>query len=375
MINLNEFKKLQKADGSFISLTSNQKKFSKTKKSETIFLTALILDCLNSLETNKEIEAIKKKAADFLLKQKNENWSFNYWQRKSKTAQKMPYPDDLDDTFCTLSALSGYDPQILDGKALAKIITFLTAVEKKEGGPYKTWIVPKEAEEIWKDVDIAVNSNVAYFLASQEVFLPNMQKFLFNKIEKKDLASKYYPNIFPIVYFLSRYLCLDKKAPEKIKQILKKLIWSKAKKNKWDNPLNTALAIASLIRLNENPKKLAKPIEYLKTKKGLWKEFAFCYDPTIKGKQFYAGSKALTISFCWEAIYLFDKMNFKKQEEKEKKPENPEMKKIYQEVVLKIKKRFDNLSTEMKETTQEQLDKMLKKDKSKFRFRHQQLIR
>lgn len=368
MINLKNFKKQQKIDGSFISLTSDQKKFSKTKQSETIFLTALILDCLNCLETGDEIEKIKKKAANFLLKQKNENWSFNYWKRESETAKKMPYPDDLDDTFCTLSALFNYDSKILNGSALAKVVTILTAVEKKEGGPYQTWIVPKEAEKVWKDVDVAVNANVAYFLATQEVFLPNIRKFLFNKIEKRDLVSKYYPTIFPVVYFLARYLSLDKKTPEKIKQNLKQLIWSNKEEGKnWGNPLNTALAVSSLIRLEEKTEKLEKSISYLmgKSRGSLWKEFTFCCDPTIKGKPFYAGSKALTTVFCLEAIFLFNKANAQKSEAVEEKPKNQEMEKIYREVVIKVKQRFDSLQTEIKGVALEQLDKMLKKDKDK----------
>lgn len=368
MISLENLKKQQKTDGSFVSLTSNQKNFSKTEHSETIFLTALILDCLNSLETNKEVEEIKKKAADFLLKQKNENWSFNYWKRESETAKKMPYPDDLDDTFCTLSALFNYDFKTLNGSALAKIVTILTAVEEKEGGPYWTWIVKPESEKIWKDVDVVVNSNVAYFLATQDVFLPNIRKFLFKKIEEKQLNSKYYPTIFPIVYFLARYLNLDKETPIKIKEDLKKIIWTKQEKNgNWGNSLNTALAISSLIRLGEKAEKFGQNVNHLisENKENLWDAFAFCCDPVIKGEQFYAGSKALTTAFCLEAISLFNKKNLEQTKISEGGVKNVEMEKIYLEVVLKTKQRFGGLQADIKSVALKQLDKMLKKDKDK----------
>jgi len=97
-----------------------------------------VLSCLSALEETPKVKTIKQKAAKFLLSQKSKHWSFNYWVRNSQEAKKLPYPDDLDDTFCALSALFQYDPNLINGSAMAKIITLLTAMEKKEGGPYRT---------------------------------------------------------------------------------------------------------------------------------------------------------------------------------------------------------------------------------------------
>lgn len=359
-----KLKNQQKNDGAFVSLTSDKKDFAKAKKSETIFLTAIVANCLNSLEKNTETEEIKRKAIDFLLKQKNDNWSFNYWQKNSEAEKIFPYPNDLDDTFCSLIALFRHDPSLLDGSSLAKIVTILTALEKKEGGPYKTWIVPENADEAWKDIDVAVNSNIAYFLALQDIFLPNLRKFLFKAIESLNIESKYYPTIYPVAYFLARYLNLDKKTSIETKNKLEKIILKNKKNNYWENPLNTALAILSLLELKTDSKKLGKSIDYLKTtsKNGRWKAYSFCYDPTINEKKHFAGSKALTTAFCLEAIYLFNK-----QKPTKEKPIKKDMlgEKIYSEVIKLVKKRFSKISIDLKAEAIKQLEKTLKKDKDK----------
>jgi len=90
-----------------------------------------------------------------------------FGSKLSKEFKSKPYPDDLDDTFCALNALYLFDRKLISGSAYAYIIQLLTKVEKNEGGPYKTWLVSKKTSG-WDDVDIVVNSNIAYFLWLQE---------------------------------------------------------------------------------------------------------------------------------------------------------------------------------------------------------------
>lgn len=144
----------QNKDGSFVSKTGQSLDFARTRASDTIFLTSLILSSLTSIPESLKLKKIKQKALVFLLSQKSEDWSFNYWKKGSDAAKILPYPDDLDDTFCALSAIFQTDPKALDAQALAKIVTLLTAVEEKEGGPYYTWIVPPTADKTWRDVPL-----------------------------------------------------------------------------------------------------------------------------------------------------------------------------------------------------------------------------
>src|SRR4030095_7089120 len=114
------------------------------------------------LPATAKLAYLQNKIAKFLLLHKSEFWSWNYWQRNSHEAKELPYPDDLDVTFCALAALSHYDKKLISGDVFAYIVQLLTATEKKEGGPYRTWLVAKNAPAVWRDVDLAVNSNIAY---------------------------------------------------------------------------------------------------------------------------------------------------------------------------------------------------------------------
>ncbi|MDD3003090.1 MAG: hypothetical protein PHS06_04470, partial [Candidatus Shapirobacteria bacterium] len=291
-------KSQQKKDDGFWSWSSlDRNNFDKAKKYNSIFPSVLILSCLDSIEKS---EKIKKKLVDFLLSQKSDYWSFNYWKRQAKESKRMPYPDDLDDTFCALSGIYKYDSKLIDGAAMAKIVTLLTTMEKKEGGPYKTWLVSESVDEAWKDVDLAVNSNIGYFLSLQEIELENINKLIKLAIEKKDLISPYYPSIYPIVYFISRFFFGKTECKKLVKIIL-----MKKNDDNWGNPLDTALAISALLNLGMDPKKVRSSINYLiknQKKNGSWKTSAFCIDPAINRETYYAGSMALTTAFCVEAL-------------------------------------------------------------------------
>ena len=298
----------QQKDGSFLSYsTSSKRSFKNAKRYHSTFPSSLILSCLCSLDETPAIKLVKDKLAKFLLFQKSKHWSFNYWVRHSKESKKLPYPDDLDDTFCALSALYQYDPNLIDGAAMAKIVTLLTAVEEKEGGPYRTWLVPETADKVWKDVNLAVNSNIAYFLSLQDVSLPKLNSFIESAIDTDRYLSPYYPSVYPIIYFISRDSALSVNSASQCRNFL----FSKQDTSgKWTNPLNTALAVLSLLNFGVPPNKLDKSIVYITKKQnnGFWQPHAFCLDPAINRKKYYAGSAALTTAFCLEAISKYDKL-------------------------------------------------------------------
>jgi len=290
----------QLPDGSFESFSSKEiDNFSDAHIYHTNFITAIILETLSYLQETPELQKIKKKNVEFLLSQKNEDWSWNYWSKNAKESKTMPYPNDLDDTFCALNALYMYDKEILTGSALAKIIKLLTFVEIKEGGPYKTWLVQKKTVR-WDDVDIVVNSNIAYFLSMQETILPNLQLFFKKSLQKKDIRSPYYPSMYPFLYFLSRFY------PEK-KSIEGILLSAQNKNEYWENPLYTALAVLALLNGEFPPQKLRKSIAYLleAQKNNHWQAYAFCIDPMRNGQRYYAGSSVLTTTFCLAALQRY----------------------------------------------------------------------
>jgi hypothetical protein len=332
----------QEAEGNFLSLSFIQAEDSLSAKTyHSLFFTTLILDALSKFAETSKVKKIKEKAASFILSQKSEHWSFNYWMRNSREAEMMPYPDDLDDTFCALASLQQYNPNLIDGKSMADIVQLLTINEVEEGGPYRTWLVPAESDKKWMDVDIAVNSNIAYFLSLHDIDLPQLTLFIESHIEKESFMSPYYPSVYPVIYFISRFY------RGKYRERLKAYLLAKRDKNySWGNPLQTALAVSSLLNFGADPDTLSKSIYSIikSQKKDSWDPYAFCIDPAREGNIFYAGSSALTTVFCLEAIIkqqqaLADHPIEKKISEEER---------VYDQVIQKVEDTFSVFDKEFR---------------------------
>jgi hypothetical protein len=250
------------------------------------------------LHNQKNITEIQNKGATFLLAQKSVGWSFNYLARSPGENISSPYPDDLDDTFLALAAITHHDPQKINGQALAAITRLLLMLEAHQGGPFKTWLVPKDSSESWHDIDIVVNSNIGYFLSIIDIHLPAVEKFIAQTIKEHRLLSPYYPGFYPAIYFLSRFY--------KNQDLAEILTADLAANAKQINMLERAMAISSLINLGRSStmigqKILAPFIAQIKSEG--FKPYAFCIDPRRDNKRSYAGSSALTAALCVEALY------------------------------------------------------------------------
>lgn len=300
----------QEPDGSFLCLVSKKiDDYSRASVVPAIVPTNIVLSSL--IHINSPLaETVKNKSAEFLLKEKSEYWSFNYWFRESDWYKKEPYPDDLDDTFCALAALYEYRPGIFNGDIMAKIVTMLTSAEKDEGGPYDMWLVPAHGRETWNDTDLVVNSNIAYFLSLQEISLPKLNAFIEKSIEADDYEFPY-NKIYPGIYFISRFYS-GKYRDRMIKMLLSK----QEPDGKWENPLRTALSVSSIINLQSKPglydKQIEKAVNYLyKTqgKQGGWKPYSFYFQMRLPEKTLYAGSDSITTALCLEAMNKWQKLN------------------------------------------------------------------
>ena len=353
----------QQKDGSFLSLTSTKlNDFTNAKTYHAIVPSNIVLSCLNSLESFKLLQKVRKRTAQFLLSQKSEHWSLNYWIRDSKEARTTPYPDDLDDTFCALAALYQYNPKLIDGSAMAKIVTLLTAVEEKEGGPYNMWLVPSNTDKGWKRIDLVVNSNIAYFLSLQDISLPNVNAFIEQAIENEDYIFPYC-SIYPAIYFISRFY-----KGKKTKQIKDLLLSKRQADGKWENPLYTALAISSLFNLSSGKiPRLQNSIEYLISEQsdGKWKPYSFYIELKTKEKTYYSGSASLTTAFCLEALNKFKVKSQKLKVAVKSSKLKYEGQRIYEEIIKKAKQRFSVLDSDLKKQTLKSLEKTIKRDKDK----------
>jgi len=292
---------LQEPNGSFPTRTSvYPDNFDNATVCRSNFATSLISLSLSLINTEKS-KVIRKGVSKYLLSEKSEHWTFNYWSRKSSHYKTMPYPDDLDDSSCALAALYKFDSSLIDGNVLARISQVLTALESKVGGPYKTWLVSAEADQGWQDIDIAVNANIAYFLSLLGVNLPKINKYIIQGIEAGQPTSPYYPTQYPIYYFISRFYKGNHR-----KKVVEKLIQLREERH-ITNPMDMALFVSTCLNFGYDYPEIATDIKYIISKQndfGGWNAYAFYtgINPTKTKGVYYEGAESLTSAFCVEAL-------------------------------------------------------------------------
>lgn len=341
--------KKQQKDGSFLNVVSTDKNFKKNfRENHAIFSSCLILSCLNTLESSLLGDRTRKKIVAFLLAQKSPSWTFNYWNRKKTEFKAVHYPDDLDDTFCALSALCGFSPKIITEEALVKSITVLTAMEKKAGGPYCTWIVAPGADKAWFDIDLAVNSNVAFFLSLEGIELENINRLVEESEKAGRVISPYYASTYSVHYFISRFY-----RGEKVENFRRNLFAKRGKNHAWnDNVLDTALAVSALLNFGCRTDEVIESIKYLLAKKALWqKSYPFVVEAIEKKQVNFSGSPALSVAFILEALNKYQKKLDESRKigvENESKADDRVLQN-HQSVIQKTEKLFSATSVEMKD--------------------------
>lgn len=323
--------KSQMASGGFQSFRLGEPNVSHPKRYRTTFIPSLIALALQEVPNSS---GIREKIQNFLIAQKSDEWSWNYWDRASASTLTMPYPDDLDDTFLALAALWQIDQKMFTPNVMAYIANLLFAAEQQPGGPYKTWLVGEDTDKIWHDTDFVVNSNVAYFLALQKVELPELVVFVEEAIQSKKLTSPYYPDIQPAAYFTARWYkggCVGQ---------LQDQVLATYSGGHWATPHDTALGVTTLLRLGYPPRQLNEAIKYLKTtqrQSGGWPAGPICSDTIRPGEtvKYFMGCSSLTTALCIEALHLHE-MALTVSKAK-KKPEAAHYKAVTDEVGLVIK--------------------------------------
>ncbi len=285
----------QAADGSFSTyFWPAGQDFCESSPKQTVFVPTLILGALAGISG---AESICRPLAAWLLRQQGEHGSFNYWARTSPERTTSQYPDDLDDTFCALLALHAHDASLVDGGRLAQAVRLLLATESQVGGPYRTWLVEAGAPQIWQDVDVAVNANIAYFLRRVGVRSPNLVAFLDNAVQRGGFTSPYYYSKYPVMYYLSR-VCEGRAAAELIRQLQ---IMQQG--GHWGTPQQTALASSALGSLGQGvPAEASQLLINSQKADGSWPAEAFWIDRVAGNRVRVAGSAGLTTALIVEAL-------------------------------------------------------------------------
>jgi hypothetical protein len=348
---------LQQPDGGFSSFSSPSRTFKQRYEYHTTFVPALMLNALSGVS---EAAAIRSGLSAFLLKQRTPHWSFNYWARGAKERQTLPYPDDLDDTFCALIGLYRHDSSLVDADALAKIIKLLLATEATIGGPYRTWLVPKTGPKIWLDVDLAVNANIAYFLTLIGSPLPNLNAFIEQAVEADQYESSYYPSAYPVLYYLARTYDGAQKT-----QLVRAFLERRLAAGHWQTPLQTSLALSGLAHLASDTSPAAAVDFLLASQKpdGSWPAEAFCTDPGRDGKIHYHGAAALTTALAIEALHSLSPKapaNPPGQPPTDRRADN-----LYNQVVNQARAHFGALDIDLRTLSLDFLERLLGGDKQR----------
>lgn len=286
---------VQRPDGSFIGYASDTlRPFAGIRPRQTVFTPALIL---GALAGTAEAIDIRNKLATWLLAEHGPDWAFNYWARSAPERQTMPYPDDLDDTFCSVSALYRHNPQLVDARALGVIVQLLIATESQVGGPYHTWLVRQDSAEIWKDVDMAVNANIAYFLRIIGSPLPNLTAYMETAIRSNTYTSPYYYGALPVLYFIARAYSgpntaqlMDAIRQQTPQSAIEQAVWCSALMycGEYDAVADTVIIL-----------------QHSQEADGSWPAGAFWLDLVVKGTASYHGAAALTTALVLETLELY----------------------------------------------------------------------
>lgn len=355
---LEYLRRLQLKNGKFESNSCFSADFSdEIHTTDSIFTSLLILQALAKIE-HEDAKVISQDLASYILTQKSAQWTWNYWERESGDQKREPYPEDLDDTALAYAALFAHDESIIAGDALAKFVMLLTVLEKQEGGPYRTWVVPENGKfaDQWLDVDAAVNSNVGFTLAQHGVYLDSLVAYIEELIDTKTFSSPYYHTDYPALYFLSRWY-----SGRKVDLLCRDIMSRRQQDHSWGNPLHTALALMTLHNFGYEDKSLQKSVDYVCSaqKDGHWPAYAFVVEKIekAKGQTTYSGSAALTTALCVEAIHTYSTPS--KQPVKEQHNEQVEA------ILELVENRFSTCGADLQQVARSVLHGMIDENQDK----------
>lgn len=349
---------MQQKDGGFVGFSSPSLwPFKKATTYRTTFVPALILQALQAVSL-PESHAISEKLSHFLLAQRSPHWSFNYWAVGAPERTSLPYPDDLDDTFCALAALHSYDPTLLDAAALAHVVRLLVGTEVAIGGPYRTWLVPPNSPAVWRDVDVAVNANVAYFLKRIGSPLPRLADFLYQAVITGQLSSPYYPSPYPVAYYIAR--AYSGSASKQLEHV----VLEGQVDGHWGTPLQTALAVSALKNLNPDINLQRAQAFLLSTQRanGSWPAEAFCIDPHQNKTTHYHGAEALTTALVLEALAAIVTTPSPPARHHRKSPLNPRAQRLHKAVLHTVKSELGRLNGDLRQQSLHFMNRLVEHD-------------
>ncbi|MBP7831496.1 MAG: hypothetical protein KA028_00550 [Candidatus Pacebacteria bacterium] len=277
----------------------------KEASSPTPFTTSVILSSLRNLNGSdfvdqEQLAALASKAANYLLSQKDETlFAWNYWETGNDKRRTLP--PDMDDTALAVASLQLWQPESLDGEALANLVHALLMAEISAGGPYNTWLNDFKKHDVWADCDIGVNANIAFMSSLLGITLKNLNQYFEEAVLSGKLSSAYYLSPLVLLYFISRGYGGDKK--ELFVEAIEK---ERIADGTWGSPMHTALALSSLHNFGKNITGENEAIDYIveAQQSGRWEKEIFYLERRNPEDRWYHGSESISTALCIEALSL-----------------------------------------------------------------------
>jgi hypothetical protein len=301
----------QKQAGNFIgyAFTIPDRSVKPNRVHETIsptpFTTSLILNALRPLQKceyidQQKLHKLAELGTDFIYTEIDETYfAWNYWEKKEPLRKTLPA--DMDDTSLAFAAIKYWRPETVDGESLARLIHTLLATERKEGGPYNTWITDFKKDKRFDDCDIGVNANIAYMLSLLDIRLNNLEIYFEKAVETESLTSLYYISPLVMLYFIARGYKGDKRAV-----FIEAIRKHQKPDGTWGSIIDTAVSLSALAYLGEAISHEEKALGYIvaSQKHNHWQRDAFYFERGDKETKWYHGAATLTTSLCLEALCL-----------------------------------------------------------------------
>ncbi len=211
--------------------------------------------------------------------------------------------------------------------------------------------MPPDSEPVWLDVDLAVNSNIAYFLSLASSRLPNLDNLMGQAITAGAFTSPYYPSPYAFIYYFAR--SYDGPLKDRLLRKARRLHAAAT------TDLDRALCLNARVQLGDK-QSLDKAVTELmagQKRDGSWAAAAFYADPVKNGKLYYNGGAALTTAFVLEALQLYSASRLKPNPQSE--PVSSSRTGVTRTAVLSLaKKQCRTLPADLRRTTMDSLTKL-----------------
>lgn len=294
-----------------------------TREEKSPFCSAYVAHSL-SFSTDHRARAMIERTTGFLQREMTAGGLWRYWCKDAPLHEQIP--PDVDDTACISDLLRSTGQPVQGNEDIL-------LSNRTPDGMFYTWIIPRftrrasarwwrtvvgdvswgRAVSFWRggagrgDVDSVVNANVLLYLGEREATEPVIEWLLdIARSSREDRTDRWYRSVPAFYYAVSRAFArgITRLAPAGESLDVRYSSLAHPDGRIGDDPLQTAMAVCSLMNFGHSPDTYRRSIEYLTACQlgdGGWESFPIYFDGRPV-PQVSWGSRSVTTAFCFEAL-------------------------------------------------------------------------